>query len=143
VFLNASPEDGINDVCGVLPAKLIDAVVDELAHTTGCIFLHYPVLPLDAPWTDPVVNGDVLHAHLRPFADRIAGVFFGHIHRSTQQMLDGILYVAAPSSARHFLFWPGQEEWAGVDDDIVGYHYVTLGRYGTCVQHHTFMMPSA
>jgi 3',5'-cyclic AMP phosphodiesterase CpdA len=85
------------------------------SHGPWAIFLHYPPVQLGVPWHAHflddgapqhmlIENGMELHHILRrPQVKRkVLGVFFGHIHSAITRVLDGILYVSAPSTAFGF-----------------------------------------
>jgi 3',5'-cyclic AMP phosphodiesterase CpdA len=94
------------------------------------VLIHYPPFPMGSPWLDQhmiVVNGADLHAAILPARERLRGVFFGHLHRSSQIIRDGITYLCAPSSAGQYGWrpWDGQPK---IDPDTPpGYNVVHYG----------------
>ncbi|PIR12966.1 hypothetical protein COV49_03745 [Candidatus Falkowbacteria bacterium CG11_big_fil_rev_8_21_14_0_20_39_10] len=76
------------------------------------IFIHYPALSLDSMWFDEhmlLTNGIAFHQLLVSYKNQVRGVFFGHIHRSTQTFQDGVLYVSVGSTAIQFHLNPDQK----------------------------------
>ncbi|MEE9321568.1 MAG: hypothetical protein V3U76_14065 [Granulosicoccus sp.] len=45
--------------------------------------------------------------------------------------------IFAPSIARQFFLWPGQQEHAETMDSHIGFHYVTFDASGTRIQYHS------
>lgn len=77
------------------------------------IFLHYPPISLDSQWFDEnmlIENGEDLHSILKNANCKIHGVFFGHIHRASQILRDGILYSCAPAISCQFSVMPHDED---------------------------------
>ena len=114
------------------------------------IFVHHLPLPLGVPWLDEVItmpsamvisNHEAFRAVLRPAANRIRGVFFGHIHRSSQSIEDGILYSSAPSTFGQLKTWPEQRAPLEAPEEAPGYSLVTIDGRRTIVQQYTFARP--
>ncbi len=108
------------------------------------IFLHHPVLVMDSPWMDAnmlIMNGEEVHNALLPARERLRGVFFGHIHQSTQTVRDGILYVAAGSSANQFASWPSDDDVQHIDDEPPAFNFVRLMPGQTMIRQHRFPRP--
>lgn len=131
---------------GYLPEEQLDLVRREI--TSGgsplVIFMHHPVLPMDSPWMDanmPLINGEEVHQVLRLAQDRLRGVFLGHIHQSTQNLRDGILYVAAASSFSQFTSWPNDELVQHLEDEQPGFNFVRLLPQQTMIRQHRFPLP--
>ncbi len=116
--------------------------------TTGTqplvLFLHHPVLRMDSPWMDAnmlIINRSEIHKALLLARDRLRGVFFGHIHQSTQTLRDGILYVAAGSSFAQFASWPNDEDVRHLDDEQPAYNFVRLMPKQIMIRQHRFPFP--
>jgi 3',5'-cyclic-AMP phosphodiesterase len=103
------------------------------------LFLHYPMIPVGSPWIDDnllVTNGEAVHSYLRGYASRIAGVFFGHIHRGLQLHRDGILYSGVSSPICHFAAGPDE---LSVDFDpacALSFNHVSISSYATMVKEY-------
>ncbi len=107
------------------------------------VFLHYPALPLNAPWFDKnllIVNGELLHEAFLPARDRLRGVFHGHAHMPYQTVRDGIVYCGAPSSFANFEAWPRQPG-IGIAADPPGYGFVHLMPNQTIIHQQTIPRP--
>lgn len=108
------------------------------------VFIHFPALPMDAPWMDNnmlLLNGLALHQALLPARDRLRGVFHGHVHQPMQTHRDGILYACAPSAFSQFFAWPADVEVQFDPDALPGYSFVHLLPEQTIVHTHTFPRP--
>ena len=109
------------------------------------LFLHYPPLPLDCDWIDRTMlieNGQALHECLLPYAHRIRGVFFGHVHRPTCTWRDGILYASAGAVGMHFPNMPSDEKAIMQSDPIAFANYVTLFENTVNLKQEWFLIPS-
>lgn len=93
---------------GAMPQSEIERLTRELrdARAPMLIFLHYPCLPVGSPWIDSrgmlLRNGAKVHEILTQYSQKIAGVFYGHIHHSLYQLVDGVFYVSVPSVSFQF-----------------------------------------
>lgn len=101
------------------------------------LFLHYPPLSLGSEWIDRTMlirNGLALHNLLVSHRSRVRGVFFGHVHRSTCTIKDGILYASCGSPTMHFPNWPGSESAVTCDDPIAFAQYIQISDDGVVVK---------
>ncbi len=109
------------------------------------LFMHYPALPINAPWMDQnmlILNGEELHQLLLPARDRLLGVFYGHIHQHMQVVRDGISYTSVASAFSQFAAWP-TDVITGFDaEHLPGYAFVQLLPEQTIVHQHTFPRPN-
>ena len=115
------------------------------------VFVHHQPLPLGVPWLDEVItmpsamiisNHAAFRAVLHPAANRLRGVFFGHIHRSSQSVEDGIFYSSAPSTFGQLKTWPEQRAPLPAPEEAPGYSLVTIDGGRTIVQQYTFARPA-
>jgi hypothetical protein len=86
-----------------------------------------------------IENGEQLHAILRAKAEKIRGVFYGHVHGGVQRWVDGILYCSVGSLAMHFPILPGCTAAVVEPDPISFVNYVTVGSLGTLVKQQWIM----
>ena len=132
------------DTLAIDPAGRLDDAqlqnLETLLRSTGepvSVFLHYPPLPLDCDWIDRTMllsNGRELHALLAAHANRIRGVFFGHVHRPVTQVCQGVLYASAGSSTMLFPNLPNDAAAVTQPDAKPMANYVTLGDSGTLIK---------
>jgi len=130
------------DPHGVISAQQMDLLKKEL-ETGNCIsvFIHYPALPLDSNWFDEnmlLTNGEEFHQVLVAHKDQICGVFFGHIHRSSQTLQDGIVYASVGSTSSQFILNPGQTEPLFEKSGRGSYNIVTLGKDSLIIKECSF-----
>jgi Icc protein len=105
------------------------------------VAVHHNALPMGTPWWDDfmrMVNGEAFHQALLPARERIRGVFFGHVHQSTETLRDGILHVSAPSSWTQILNNPTQVKTEYDPFGVPGFSVVTITREQTYIRRHTF-----
>lgn len=131
---------------GILPPQQMKLLRNETsaAGPPLVVFLHHPILPMDSPWMDAnmlVINGEEVHEILSAAQREVRGVFFGHIHQSTQTLRDGILYVAAASSFTQFSSWPSDEDVYHIDDEQPGFNFVRLLPQQTMIRQHRYPQP--
>jgi 3',5'-cyclic-AMP phosphodiesterase len=105
-----------------------------------CIFLHHLPVRMGVPWYDRdmrIMNDEALFSVLKPYRERLRGIFFGHIHRAFTGFRDGILCSASASAFAQINTWPTDEEASFDYDALGGYALVTLDNEQVTVTHHT------
>lgn len=103
--------------------------------STSTIFIHFPLLPHDCPWSDESMlptNASVLHELLASHAKAVRAVFHGHLHRGIQVVKNGVLYSGAPSVCCQFTSWPTPHD-PGEDSSIVLRFNVVTMMHGSIV----------
>ena len=142
LVLDARGPDAI-DPRGILSAQQMDVLRRE-ATPDGpplTIFTHYPAVRLNSPWMDAnmlIFNGEEMHRALLPARARLRGVFYGHIHNSTQTVRDGIFYCAVASTFAGFTTWPNEEMIKADYDAMPAFNFVQLLPDQTIVQQRPF-----
>ncbi|HEY1408719.1 MAG TPA: metallophosphoesterase [Promineifilum sp.] len=142
LVLDARGPDPI-DPHGLLSPQQLEVLRRETkpAGPPLCIFTHYPAVRLNSPWMDanmPIFNGEEMHQSLLPARERIRGVFYGHIHNSTQTFRDGILYCAAASTFAGFTTWPTEEMIKPDYEAMPAFNFVQLLPEQTIIQQRPF-----
>ncbi len=116
------------------------------------VALHHQPLTLDVPWLDQVTmmpSAMIVDNHaafwdaIRPAAKRLRAVLFGHIHRSTQTVQEGILFSSAPSAVAQLKTWPELRAPQSAPEEAPGYCLVTIYPDRTLIQQYTFALPSS
>ena len=90
---------------------------------------HYPFVRTGVPWIDDgarIQNGERLHELLVAQRERVAGVFFGHIHQVVTSFCDGITYNSCPSTWFSFTGYPGMEAADADLDAPCGFNLVMI-----------------
>ena len=134
------------DPHGLLSEKQISIVHNEVkaGGPPLAVFVHFPVLPINAPWFDAnmlIVNGQRLHEELLPARNRLLGVFHGHLHMPRQTFRDGILYSGVTSTFTDFTAWPDVPGF-GYSNTRAGFNFVQLlPSDQVIIDHHTFPHP--
>jgi Icc protein len=109
------------------------------------VAVHHNILPMGSPWWDDfmrMVNGEDFHRALLPARERIRGVFFGHVHQSTDTVRDGILYTSASSTWTQIFNYPGQMETEIDRFAPPGFSAVTITHDQTYIRRHRFTVDS-
>lgn len=107
----------------------LDYFLSRADTAPSVIFLHFPPVPLDVPWINEdmlIIKGEELHRTFVSCKDRIAAVFFGHVHRRFTLVRDGILYSSAPSPFCQFSASPLDKRVKFEIDIPVSFNYVTI-----------------
>jgi Icc protein len=105
------------------------------------IALHQLPVLTGIRWYDDemvIENHDALFEILKPYQKRIRGLFFGHIHRSSTTLREGILCVSAAAVSMQLESWPDQADIVTDEAALGGFNVVTLTHEQTWVTHHTF-----
>lgn len=146
VVLDARAPDEL-DPHGLMPASQLAYLHQEARETDGpplVVFLHFPVLPLNAPWMDAnmrLINWEETHAAFAGIGPRLRAVCHGHVHQNMQTSRDGVLYVAAASTFSQFAAWPTDEDVCLDPDHLPGFNFVHLLPHQTIIHQHTFPRP--
>jgi 3',5'-cyclic AMP phosphodiesterase CpdA len=92
---------------GLLRESSLSFFRETVQSTTDSIivFLHFPPLPVECAWMDDkmlITNGENFHQELQSLDERLRGVFFGHVHRSMQNIRDRVPYFAMGATSCQF-----------------------------------------
>ena len=126
-----------------LPDGQIDHFAAQLSRTQGAPILvaaHHPFLRTGVPWIDDearIQNGERLHELLAAQRERVAGVFFGHIHQVVTSFCDGITYNCCPSTWFNFTGYPGMELADADLDTPGGFNLVMIRENRTFVRRNS------
>ena len=108
---------GIGDpVFPTAPVEQIDnfaALLSQAQDGPILVAAHYPFVRTGVPWIDDgarIQNGERLHELLAARRERVAGVFYGHIHQVATSFCDGITYACCPSTWFSFTGFPGMQQ---------------------------------
>ena len=88
------------------------------------IALHHHPVPINSRWMDKIGlhNAADMLAIISRY-DNVKAVIWGHVHQAVDQQVDGIRWLAAPSTCVQFA--PYSEDFA-VDDKAPGYRWLRL-----------------
>ena len=114
--------------------------LETSAARSVCLIVHHLPLKIYIDWHDKdmrIMNDDELFAVLRPYRERLRGVFFGHIHRAFTGFRDGILCASAPSTFMQFHAYPELKKASFDTTTQPGYSIVSLTHSETFVAYHT------
>lgn len=104
------------------------------------ICLHHLPLKMGVPWYDNemrIMNDAALFEVLRPYRERLRGIFFGHIHRAFTGFREGILCSAAASAFAQIQTWPSDLQPNFDYQTAGGYALVTLAENQVTITHHS------
>lgn len=130
------------DPHGVISVEQFQIVENELKSDNKLsIFVHFPTLALDSPWFDKnmrLTNGEDFHDFLVAHRDQVRGVFFGHVHRTSQMFRDGILYSSVGSTSVQFVLNPVQKEPVFEKNSRGSYNVVTMDSESLIIKECSF-----
>ncbi len=104
-------------------------------------FLHYPPIELDSPWVNDlllILNGEKLHNLFASYAEKIKGVFFGHIHRTLTVTKDNVNYYSTGSTCLQFRNYPEDKEVTFIRDEMSRMNIVTVDQSQVIVKEYIF-----
>ncbi len=108
------------------------------------IGVHHNALPIGSPFWDEFMrmrDGEEFHTVIKAALGRLRGVFFGHVHQSSETYRDGVMYVSVPSTWYQLHCYPGQ---SGILQDIdaePGFNVVSITETQTFIRRHRFRVP--
>lgn len=110
---------------------------NSTARSLVIVLHHLPVKTGNAwlDWGMFIDNHDALFQVLAPFASRIRGLFFGHIHTPSTTMRAGIMCSSASSAFSQFIF-PSKSNTDPIITAPGGFSLVTLSHEQTWILHH-------
>lgn len=127
---------------GKLEPSQLDWLREKCATSTAqslVIVIHHLPVKTSVAWLDEdmmIVNHEAFFEILKPFASKIRGVFYGHVHRASSALRDGILCVSAAPIVSPLETWPTQHEHRLDTATRPGYNIVTLTHEQTFVSQH-------
>jgi Icc protein len=107
---------------------MLDRTLSEKPDRHVLISLHHPPVPVGSPWLDEIGlenSADLLASISRH--DNVRGVLCGHVHQAFDQMIDGVRFMATPSTC--FQFVPFSDTFV-VDRRPAGFRWLELDRDG-------------
>lgn len=133
---------------GILSDKQLAWIEKKLAESDARSFVivtHHCPVELHVPVYDEMMmikNHDALFDVLRPYSDRIRGLFYGHTHRSSITQRDGIICSCAPAIWFQIYAWADDEmKFRGDATAQPGFNVVTMTHRETVITHHTIPQP--
>jgi 3',5'-cyclic AMP phosphodiesterase CpdA len=97
----------------------------DAAPRPALIFMHHPPVDVGIPWLDAirVENSLEFWEAVEPFAGRIAGIFFAHVHMQLSLVCKGILLASPPAAGWQFRADPvaGRAE---TSDELPGFNVI-------------------
>lgn len=138
---------GVGDpVFPTVPEAQIDNFAALLSRAQAgpiLVAAHFPFVRTGVPWIDDsarIQNGERLHELLVARRERVAGVFFGHIHQVANSFCDGISYNCCPSTWFNFTGYPGMEKADADLETPGGFNLVMIRDNRTFVRR--YFLPS-
>lgn len=108
------------------------------------IIMHHNAVKTGIEWIDRMMilkNHDAFFDTVRSFQSRIRCVLFGHIHRASTSIREGIMCASAVSTTSALHSWPDATHFAPDAMTPGGYNIVTLTHMQTFITSHNFPFP--
>lgn len=141
---------GFTRTLGILEDAQLAWFADTLANSPAQSIMismhHLPLLTGIACYDERMIltNHEQFFDVLRPYRDRVRGVFFGHIHRDTTGLREGILCSSTYSTWFQLYAWPHDDiNFRGDGDALPGFKVVTMSHQQTWITSHTIPQPNA
>lgn len=132
------PDD--SNPSGVLKDSTLHAFQRLLESTKEpfVLFTHFPIHKIGALWVDTnllIKDGEKIHALCVKYKERCKGVFYGHIHQPTINVVDGIQYISCASTSFQLGGWPNDVEIISHEEQTPpGFSYVRMNEQGTFIR---------
>lgn len=140
---------GFTPTLGILEDEQLGWLQQTLKHSTAdsiIIAIHHLPTVTGIPSLDErmiLTNHDAFFDTLRPYRERIRGIFFGHVHRQTMFYRDGILCSSVPSTWFQLQYFPETGyEFMPDPDARPGFNIVTVTPDQVWITHHTLPQAS-
>jgi Icc protein len=123
----------VNDsMGGSLSSGQLEMLNRELAANSDkhvLVTLHHQPVAMNSIWIDAlgIDNADALRAILENYQN-VRAVLWGHVHQEYDQIINGVRYMASPSTCVQFL--PGASHYAQDNDATPGYRLSQLSSDG-------------
>ncbi|MBI5931139.1 MAG: metallophosphoesterase [Chloroflexi bacterium] len=109
------------------------------------IALHHLPVETGVGWYDAemaIENHDALFATLKAFQNRVRGLFYGHIHRGSTTLREGMVCSSAAAISMQLHSWPTQTDILTDTATPHGFNVVTLTHDQTWITQHSFVEAS-
>ena len=116
-----------------------DALLGRAQDGPILVAAHFPFIRTGVPWIDDgarIQNGERLHELLVARRERVAGVFFGHIHQMVTSSCDGITYNCCQSTWFNFTGYPGMKNADADLETPGGFNLVMIRENRTFVRRY-------
>ncbi len=127
------------DPCGELQTEQLDWLRAHCAPDGPpmVVAMHHVPIRLDTPWLDQIppgwgerhmfiTNGEDVLAAMKPAANRIRGVFCGHVHGLFTSERDGVLFTAGQSTFAPIVTFPNSERVMNDEEQTPMFNLVTV-----------------
>jgi 3',5'-cyclic AMP phosphodiesterase CpdA len=119
----------LGKTCRESQARSLVIVVHHLPYLSGYTWFEEQMV---------IENHTQLFEILKPFKDKIRGLFFGHVHRASCAVVDGIFCATPPSASLAFFPWTRSGAFEPDPDTHTGYNIVTLTHHGVSLTQYNF-----
>ena len=104
--------------------EFLEKCLSRYADKHSLVVLHHQPIDIGCQWLDKIgLNNKQAFQQIISKHKNVKGVLWGHIHQEFQQTIDGVSWIATPSSCVQFT--PGSVDFSA-DDKAPGYRYLNL-----------------
>ncbi|MBV1907856.1 MAG: 3',5'-cyclic-AMP phosphodiesterase [Kangiellaceae bacterium] len=104
--------------------KFLEQTLTQNQDKHSLVVLHHQPVEVGSKWLDAIGlnNSDQFTALISQYS-QVKGVLWGHVHQEFHKTIDGVHWIASPSSCVQFK--PGSEDFCA-DTNAPGYRYLNL-----------------
>jgi Icc protein len=104
--------------------EFLETSLNRYPEKNALVCLHHQPLEVGSTWLDQIglKNSEDFKKLLTNYP-QVKGVVWGHVHQETEQIVNGIQWIATPSSCVQFM--PGSEDFSA-GSEAPGYRYLNL-----------------
>lgn len=124
VLLDSSVMDKVYGHLANDQLQILEQALESAGERHVLIGLHHHPVPIHSRWMDQIGlrNAAALRALISRYS-QVKAVIWGHVHQEFDLQLDGVRWLASPSTCVQFM--PHSEDFA-VDDKAPGYRWLRL-----------------
>lgn len=124
IMLDSAVKGKVHGQLAEAQLNFVKRALAEYPSKNTLIALHHQPFDVGSKWLDQI--GLKNNQEFKEIVDnhsQVKGVVWGHIHQETQQMIDGVLWIATPSTCVQFT--PKSEDFSA-GTEAPGYRYLNL-----------------
>ncbi len=124
ILLDSSVPGKVHGELADKELEFLDKALSRYKDKHSLVVLHHQPIDVGSKWLDNIglKNHQAFHKIIKKHSN-VKSVLWGHVHQEFQKMIDGVSWIASPSSCVQFK--PGSEDFSA-DTQAPGYRYLNL-----------------
>jgi len=124
ILLDSSVPGKVHGHLAESQLSFLDKTLTRYKDKHALVVLHHQPVDVGSEWLDTIgLKNHAEFAQVLKKHSQVKSVLWGHIHQEFQTMIDGVSYIASPSSCVQFK--PGSQNFSA-DTEAPGYRYLNL-----------------